>query len=80
MASSLLVTFFSLRDASSSLAHTFWRSLLYTLLSRSSWDRSERNCQDADLVRSSSWVRQSLRRLCSASSASHSLKIAAQCH
>jgi hypothetical protein len=35
------------------------------------------NWQDADLVRSFSWVRQSLRRWCSASSASHSRKIAA---
>jgi hypothetical protein len=50
---------------------------LYSLSSRLSWDRSERNCRDADLVRSSSWVRQSLRRWCSASSASHSRKIAA---
>jgi hypothetical protein len=47
------------------------------LRSRSSWDRTEVNCQDAVLVRSSSWVRQSLRRWCSASSASHSRKIAA---
>jgi hypothetical protein len=49
---------------------------LYSLRSHSSWDHSERNCRDADLVRSSSWVRQSLRRWCSASSASHSRKIA----
>jgi hypothetical protein len=35
------------------------------------------NWQDAVLVRSSSWVRQSLRRWCSALSASHSCKIAA---
>jgi hypothetical protein len=35
------------------------------------------NCRDTVLVRSSSWVRQSLRRWCSASSASHSRKIAA---
>jgi hypothetical protein len=76
-ASSLLATFFSLRVASSSLAHTLWRSFLYSLRSRSSWDRSEVNCRDADLVRSSSWVRQSLRRWCSASSASHSHKFAA---
>jgi hypothetical protein len=75
MASSLLATFFSLRDASSYLAHTFWRSLLYSLRSHSSWDRSEMNWRDADLVRSSSWVRQSLRRWCSTSSASHSHKI-----
>jgi hypothetical protein len=34
------------------------------------------NCRDTVLVRSSSWVRQSLRRWCSASSASHSRKIA----
>jgi hypothetical protein len=77
MASSLQVTFFSLRDASSSLAHTLWRSLLYSLRSRSSWDHSKMNRQDAVLVHSSSWVRQSLRRWCSASSASHSRKIAA---
>jgi hypothetical protein len=51
---------------------------LYSLRSCSSWDRSERNCRDTDLVRSSSWVRQSLRRWCSASSASHCCKIAAQ--
>jgi hypothetical protein len=76
-ASSLLATFFSLRDASSSLAHTLWRSLLYSLRSRLSWDRSKMNCQDAVLVRSSSWVRQSLRCWCLASSASHSRKIVA---
>jgi hypothetical protein len=35
------------------------------------------NYRDAVLVHSSSWVRQSLRRWCSASSASHSRKIAA---
>jgi hypothetical protein len=35
------------------------------------------NWRDAILVRSSSWVRQSLRRWCSASSASHSRKIVA---
>jgi hypothetical protein len=75
-ASSLLATF-SLRDASSSLAHTFWRSPLYSLRSCSSWDRSEMNWQDAVLVLSSSWVRQLLRRWCSASSASLSRKIAA---
>jgi hypothetical protein len=74
--SSLLVTFFSLRDTSSSLAHTLWRSLLYSLRSRSSWDCSEMNSQDVVLVRSSSWVRQSLRHWCLASSASHSRKIA----
>jgi hypothetical protein len=39
--------------------------------------RLERNYRDADLVCSSCWVRQSLRRWCSASSASHSRKIAA---
>jgi hypothetical protein len=50
---------------------------LYSLRSRSSWDRSEMNCQDVVLVRSSSWVCQSLRRWCLASSASHSCKIAA---
>jgi hypothetical protein len=49
---------------------------LYSLLSCSSWDRSEMNWKDAVWVRSSSWVRQSLRRWCSASSASHSRKIA----
>jgi hypothetical protein len=49
---------------------------LYFLRSRSSWDRSEVNYRDAVLVCSSSWVRQSLRRWCSASSASHSRKIA----
>jgi hypothetical protein len=76
-ASSLLATFFSLWCATSSLAYTFWRSFLYSLRSRSSWDRSEMNCQDADLVRSSSWVCQSLRRWCLDSSASHSHKIAA---
>jgi hypothetical protein len=76
-ASSLLATFFSLRVASNSLAHTLWRSFLYSLRSRSSWDRSEVNYWDVVLVRSSSWVRQSLRHWCSASSASHSHKIAA---
>jgi hypothetical protein len=76
-ASSLLATFLSLRIASSSLAHTLWRSFLYSLRSRSSWDCSEVNYRDVVLVRSSGWVRQSLRRWCSASSASHSRKIAA---
>jgi hypothetical protein len=50
---------------------------LYSLRSRSSWDHSEMNWRDAVLVRSSSWVRQSQRHWCSASSASHSRKIAA---
>jgi hypothetical protein len=56
-ASSLLASFFSRQDASSSLANTFWRSLLYSLRSRTSSDRSEVNWRDAALVRSSSWVR-----------------------
>jgi hypothetical protein len=60
MASSLPATFFSLRVASSSLAHTLWMSFLYSLRSRSSWDCTEVNCRDAVLVRSSSWVRQLL--------------------
>jgi hypothetical protein len=50
---------------------------LYSLRSRASSDRSEANWQDAALVRSSSWVRQSLRRWCSDSSASHSRRKAA---
>jgi hypothetical protein len=76
-ASCLPTTFFSLWVASSSLAHTLWRSFLYSLWCRLSWDRTEVKCRDAVLVRSFSWVLQSLRRWCSASSASHSRKIAA---
>jgi hypothetical protein len=75
-ASSLPATFFSLQVASSSLAHTLWRSFWYSLRSHSSWDRTEVNCRDAILVCSSSWVHQSLRCWCSATSASHSRKIA----
>jgi hypothetical protein len=76
-ASSLLATFFSRRDTSSSLANTFWRSLLYFLLSHTNSDRIEANWRDAALVRSSSWVHQSLRCWCSDSSASHSRRMAA---